>query len=136
MFCHASVNRFYDPNQRQEQGDDDAAYDYSQEDNHDRLQQRGHGARSILDFFITVVGDFREHLGQCARLLSDIDHAGDHHWENARALQCRCDGFPLLNVLMHFGDNVGDEHVPCRLFYNRQCLENRHTVAGQGCQGS
>ena len=38
-FPNASVEtHFDDPNQRQEHGDDDAADNYSQEDNHDRLQ--------------------------------------------------------------------------------------------------
>src|SRR4030095_2099140 len=66
LFCVWLAYLLHELDQRQEQGNHDTTDDDRQENNHDGLQQRGHGRDGIVHFIIIVVSDLHQHLGQGA----------------------------------------------------------------------
>src|ERR1043166_7308437 len=59
LFAAATLtDAVHQVNQWQEHSNDDAAHDHRQANNHDRLQQGGHGRNGIVDLVIVIVGNF------------------------------------------------------------------------------
>src|SRR5580765_5700552 len=77
----------HEVNEGQEHGDDDAADDHGEEDDHDRFEEGGHGGHGIVHFFVVVIGDFEKHFREGASLFADVDHADDHGREDAAGFE-------------------------------------------------
>src|ERR1035441_7839467 len=123
-------------NEGQEHGDDDAADDDGQKDDHDRFQEGSHGGDGVVHLFIVVVGNFHQHFGQGAGLFADIHHADDHGWEDAGSFQRGGDGFAFLDAFMDIGNGLGDNDVAGGFLDDGQSLKNGHAAADQGAQGA
>ena len=120
----------------QEHGNDDAADDDGQEDNHDRLEQRGHGRDGVIDFVVVVVGDLEQHFRQGAGLFADVHHADDHGGKDAGSFEGGGDGFALFDTLVDGVDGVGDDDVAGGFFDDGQGLEDGDAAADEGAEGA
>src|ERR1035438_1652402 len=120
----------------QEHGDHDAADDNGQEDDHDRLQQGGHGGYGIIDFVVVVIGDLEEHLREGAGLLADVHHADDHGGKDAGGFEGGGDGFALFDAFVNGADGVADDDVAGGLFDDGEGLQDGDAAADQRAQGA
>src|SRR4029077_9178797 len=120
----------------QEHGDDDAADDDGQKDDHDGFEQGGHGRDGVIDLIVVVVGNLEKHFGQGAGLLADIDHRDDHGGEDARGLEGRGDGFTLFDALMDGSDGVADDDIAGGFFDDVERLQDGNAAADQSSQGA
>src|ERR1035441_499682 len=120
----------------QEHGDHDAADDNGQENDHDRLQQGGHGGHGIIDFVVIVVGDLEEHLRESAGLLAYVHHADDHGGKDAGGFERGRDGFALFDALVHGPDGVADDDVAGGLSDDGEGLQDGDAAADQSAQGA
>src|SRR5882724_627358 len=121
-------------NEGQEHGNNDAADDDSQKDNHDRFEQRSHRGDRIIDFFIVVIGNLQEHFGQGAGLFTDVHHADDHRRKYARGLEGRRNSLAFFDALVHGANGVADNDVAGRFFDDGESLQDRDTAADECAQ--
>src|SRR5208282_620822 len=115
-------------------GNDDTSDDDGQEDNHDRLQERGHGCHRVIHFVVVVIRDFEEHFREGAGLFADVHHADDHGGEDAGSFERGGDGFTLFDTLMDFADGFADDDIAGGLFDDGQGLQDGHTAADEGAE--
>ena len=80
----------------------------AEEDDHDRLEQRGHRVDCIIDFIVVGFGNLQQHLVELARLLADVDHVHDDVVEDPALPQRLGDALALAD-----GHRVG--HVEARV---------------------
>src|SRR6185312_13789622 len=116
-------------NQGQEHRDNDAADDHGQKDDHDGFQQRSHGGHRVIHFFVVVVGDFQQHFGQRAGLLTDVHHADHHGRKHFGSFQRRRDGFAFFHTVMNRLHGAAHDDVARSFFNNGERLQNRNTAA-------
>src|SRR3954464_6244590 len=72
------LHPFDDFDERHEERDNNRADNKREEDDHERLQERGQTFDRIIDFIVVDLGDLQEHLGQLPRFFTDVHH-GDYH---------------------------------------------------------
>src|ERR1700733_3781785 len=120
--------------QRQVHGNDDAADDHAQDDDHDGL----HGSQQVLhgrvDFVFVEVGDFLEHGVHCAGLFADADHLGNHAGKYAGVLQRinqRASGFDGFAGL---GDGALDDRVSGGPRGDVQAFQDGHAAGDQSAE--
>src|SRR5580658_10799244 len=122
--------------QRQVHGNDDAADNHAQDDDHDGLhggQQVFHGR---VHFILVEVRDFLEHGIHRAGLFADADHLGNHAGKHAGVLQrideraARFDGFARLD------DGALDDSVAGSARGDVQALQDGHAAGDQGAEGA
>src|SRR5580692_9207298 len=122
--------------QRQVHGNNNAADDHAQNDDHDGLhggQQVFHGR---VHFILVEVRDFLKHRVHGSGLFADTDHLGDHAGKYAGVLQrvdqraAGFDGFARLS------DGALDDGVTRGARGDVQTFENGHTAGDQGAKGS
>src|SRR2546430_1964632 len=82
-FATGVTDAVHEVDERQEHGDNDAADNDGQEDDHDRFEQGGHGSDGVIDFFVVVIGNLQQHFRQGTGLLTDVHHANDHGGKDA-----------------------------------------------------
>ena len=122
--------------QRQEQGDNDAADYDCEEHDHDRLQQGSHGGNGVVHLIIVVVGNLHQHFRQRAGLLAHIHHADDHRREYIGRFQRRGNGLAFLDAFVNRRHGFADDDVAGRFFNDCQCLQDGDAAAHQCAQCS
>src|SRR5690606_14805232 len=96
---------------RQVHRHDHSAHDYSQEQDHHRLQQRQQARHRDVDLVVVEIGDLAEHLVETAGLFTDCDHRDHHRRENARLLERSGNGVTAGDRGERFHNCVLDDRV-------------------------
>src|ERR1700691_2497367 len=120
--------------QRQVHGNDDAADDHAQDDDHDGLhggQQVFHGR---VDFVFVKVGDFLQHGVHRAGLLADADHLGNHARKYAGVLQRINQGASSFDGLAGLGDGALDDRVTGGARGDVQTFQDGHAAGDQSAE--
>src|ERR671916_2030239 len=81
------LDELEDLEHRQVHGDDDATDDAADDDDHERLYDRGERLDRGVDLRLVEVRYLAEHTVYVPGLLADGNHAGDHQREDRLALQ-------------------------------------------------
>src|SRR5271156_5363085 len=122
--------------QRQVHGNDDAADDHAQHDDHDGFhggQQVFHGR---VHFILVEVRDFLEHGVHRAGLFADADHLSDHAGKYAGVFQWIHEGAASFDGLARLGDGALDDGVAGSARGDVQTLEDGHAAGDQGAEGA
>src|SRR5580658_4090178 len=120
--------------QGQVHGNDDAADDHAQDDDHDGL----HGSQQVfhgrVDFVFVEVGDFLEHSVHRAGLFADADHLGDHAGKYAGVLQRIDERASSFDGFAGLGDGALDDRVARGARGDVQTFQDGHAAGDQGAE--
>src|SRR6202789_4145990 len=120
--------------QGQVHGNDDAADDHAQDDDHDGLhggQQVFHGR---VDFVFVKVGDFLQHGVHRAGLFADADHLGNHAGKYAGVLQRINQRASSFDGFAGLGDGALDDRVTGGARSDVQAFQDGHAAGDQGTE--
>src|SRR4051794_11121485 len=129
------ANLVVDGEDRQVHREHDDSDHAADEDDHQRLQQRGEGLDLGVDLGLVEVGDLGQHLLELAGLLTDVDHVPDHRREHAVLLDRMVDGAASPNRLVDVIHRELDLRVARGLPGDLDRLEDRHAGAHGAGEG-
>ncbi len=116
---------------RQKHADHDAAYHHAQEDDQQRLDQRGQADERVLDFFVQKIRHALQHGVNFAGLFAGCHHADDHGRENGVLGQRGGNAFAALDVGRGGLDGVFHHDVADGVLDNGQHFQNGHAAADE-----